>query len=230
MPGPEGRRRGRNVFFYDFRDLNKELGGLILTNGITNANFHSMIEIVLTVTDGNASQPRALLPNDYFLRTENGDTLRKNNRRLLPGRYFVVADVKGIISLSNEPVLTRASSITTGLRVQEFMESDNNKIVCFILDTYGVAGTHLDHRYQTHPRRPLPELLRWHFRQAVLGNVRGAGEPVFEHNFAPNSDIMLGIRSGPKPAERMEFELFGRFSVDRAVSSSSDDDGDDYEN
>lgn len=29
------------------------------------------------------------------------------------------------------------------------------------------------------------QLLRWHFRQAVLANMRGAGEPVFENDFPP---------------------------------------------
>lgn len=29
-------------------------------------------------------------------------------------------------------------------------------------------------------------LLRWHFRQSVLANMRGAGEPVFEHDFPPD--------------------------------------------
>lgn len=43
-----------------------------------------------------------------------------------------------------------------------------------------------------------------HFRQAVLSNMRGTGEPVFEFDFPPGSD-MTG--EGPKVAERMEFEF-----------------------
>jgi hypothetical protein len=42
--------------------------------------------------------------------------------------------------------------------------------------------------------------------------MRGAGEPVFEHDFPPGSDMMGSIREGPKAAERMEFELFGRLA------------------
>ena len=53
------------------------------------------------------------------------------------------------------------------------------------------------------------ELLRWHFRQAVLTNMRGAGEPVFELDFT-GGDMMGEIRNGPKAAERMEFELLSR--------------------
>ena len=43
-----------------------------------------------------------------------------------------------------------------------------------------IAGTHLDEAFLEHPERPVDELLRWHFRQAVLANVRGQGELRFD--------------------------------------------------
>lgn len=60
---------------------------------------------------------------------------------------------------------------------------------------------------------PPDKLLRWHFRQAVLTNMKGAGEPCFETDFPPGSDMIGEIMSGPKAAARMEFELFGRFNA-----------------
>jgi hypothetical protein len=39
--------------------------------------------------------------------------------------------------------------------------------------------------------------------------MRGVGEPIFEVDFA-GGDTMGEILSGPKAAERMEFELFSR--------------------
>ena len=42
--------------------------------------------------------------------------------------------------------------------------------------------------------------------------MKGAGEPHFEHDFPPGSDRLEDIRSGPKAAERMEFELFDRLA------------------
>jgi hypothetical protein len=77
----------------------------------------------------------------------------------------------------------------------------------------GIAGGYLDPQLLNHPERPIDELLRWHFRQAVLTNMRGAGEPVFEHDFPPGSDMMGHILGGPRAAERMEFELFGRLAA-----------------
>lgn len=74
----------------------------------------------------------------------------------------------------------------------------------------GIAGTHLDERFLQDPQRPLDELLDWHFEQAVLTNMKGRGEPVFEHDFPPGSDMVGEILRGPKAPERMEFELFTR--------------------
>ncbi|KAH8674538.1 HNH endonuclease-domain-containing protein [Tricladium varicosporioides] len=91
---------------------------------------------------------------------------------------------------------------------------DNYKIVCFDCDGKGIAGTYFDQRPLDDPQRPAEQLLRWHFRQAVLVNMRGAGEPVFEHDFPPGSDIMGSILEGPKAAERMEFELFSRMATE----------------
>lgn len=51
---------------------------------------------------------------------------------------------------------------------------------------------------------------RWHFKQAVLCNMRGAGEPSFEFDFPPGSDMMGTVQQGPHAEERMEAALFGR--------------------
>ncbi len=79
-------------------------------------------------------------------------------------------------------------------------------------DISGLSGQTLDNSLLQNPQCSLDELFRWHFRQAVLTNMRGAGEPVFEHDFPPNSDVMGQISTGPNAAERMEFELFDRLA------------------
>ena len=82
--------------------------------------------------------------------------------------------------------------------------------MCFARDKDNIAGNHLDQRLLDNPQRPIDQLLRWHFRQAVLVNMKGAGEPNFEHDFPPGSDMIGSVLKGPKAAERMEFELFNR--------------------
>lgn len=76
-----------------------------------------------------------------------------------------------------------------------------------------ISGTFLEQELLANPARPVDQLLRWHFRQAVFANMRGAGEPAFEHDFPPGSDMMGEIQRGPKAAERMEFELFSRLAL-----------------
>ena len=82
----------------------------------------------------------------------------------------------------------------------------------FGYDSEGIAGTYIDRRLIDDPKGPPDQLLLWHFRQSVLVNMRGAGEPTFEFDFPPGSDIMGSILAGPKPAERMEAELYTRLA------------------
>ncbi len=93
------------------------------------------------------------------------------------------------------------------------MFQDNYKIVCFEVDDHGIAGNHIDQQLLNDSCRPVDQLLRWHFRQAVIANMRGAGEPVFENDFPPGSDVVGEVLSGPKAAERIEFELFSRLEA-----------------
>ena len=43
--------------------------------------------------------------------------------------------------------------------------------------------------------------------------MKGSGEPCFENDFPPGSDMIGEIMNGPKAAERMEFELFSRLNA-----------------
>ncbi|KAK9375636.1 uncharacterized protein V1513DRAFT_377532 [Lipomyces chichibuensis] len=91
---------------------------------------------------------------------------------------------------------------------------DGYKITCFDGDPFGIDGKILDPvcRDPSDDRSARNELLRWHFRQAVLANMRGAGEPSFETDFPPGTDMMGEILSGPDAAKRMEAELFSRLN------------------
>ncbi|KAK9350810.1 hypothetical protein V1523DRAFT_57837 [Lipomyces doorenjongii] len=100
--------------------------------------------------------------------------------------------------------------------------NDDYRIVCFLDDSLGLAGRQLDPicRDLEDPHHVNDNILFWHFQQAVLANMRGAGEPVFDEDIPPGSDTMDAILSGPAPAERMEFELSSRLGdVMRAQGS-----------
>lgn len=86
------------------------------------------------------------------------------------------------------------------------------KIIYFGSDINGCAGNVLDQRLLEDPRCPPADLFRWHFRQAILTNMRGEGEPLLELDFPPNSDMLGQILEAPKAAERLEFEFFDRLA------------------
>ena len=65
-------------------------------------------------------------------------------------------------------------------------------------------------RNPDNPDRVSDEVLRWHFRQSVLANMRGAGEPVFETDFPPGTDMMATLRAELYGKERFEMELASR--------------------
>jgi len=90
---------------------------------------------------------------------------------------------------------------------------DGYKVVVFDVDFLGCGGNTLDPvcRNPDDPHRVSDQFLRWHFRQSVLANVRGAGEPIFEHDFPPGTDMMGEILAGPYARERFELEIAARF-------------------
>jgi len=89
---------------------------------------------------------------------------------------------------------------------------DNYKIVVFDMDIRGLDGRILDPvcRKKDDPQCVLDELLRFHFRQSILANVRGSGEPIFEHDFPSGHDMVGEILAGPYGQERFELEIASR--------------------
>jgi len=89
------RAPARNIHIYDANDPGMVLGGLVLTNGVTTANFYSMVEIVF------------LFNQEYTLRDESGFTVGRDDHPLQPGKYFIVT--AGSITVSDETWLVRAA-------------------------------------------------------------------------------------------------------------------------
>jgi hypothetical protein len=73
------RSEGRNVHTYDAKDSATVLGGLILTNGVTNANFYSMVEILF------------VFESTFLLQDEGGITVQRDGHLLQPGNYYILA-------------------------------------------------------------------------------------------------------------------------------------------
>jgi hypothetical protein len=89
---------------------------------------------------------------------------------------------------------------------------DKYKIVVFEPDNRGLDGRILATvcRNPADPRRVSDELLRWHFHQSVLANLRGAGEPILEHDFLPGTDTVGQVLAGPYAQARYESAITAR--------------------
>ncbi|PUU82981.1 hypothetical protein B9Z19DRAFT_1073863 [Tuber borchii] len=246
------RAIGRNVHIYSAGDISTVLGGLVVTESMTNANFYSIVEITF------------ILDSDYTLRRKKSGTIvQRDNGPLQAGKYLI--NTAGSLKVNDEPWLVRTRSVVSGAPPQVFINAvrerdhrcvitgqralsavygiwtgyrvtpifplahkqhwathdldssitipgsrgsihsvqngmllradvsmlfeaydlsinpdDGYKIVSFIPGTGGIATTHIDKAFLKDPQRPTDELLRWHFRQAVLANIRGQGELDFD--------------------------------------------------
>ena len=78
----------RNTFFYASDDRDNQLGSLWVTLGITNHNFHSMVEIVCQFSD------------TFELRDNNGRFVGRDGEQLLPGNYYIVTNGRTLLFLS----------------------------------------------------------------------------------------------------------------------------------
>ena len=92
-----GHALGRNVHIYNARDTNTVLGGLFATDGMTNSNFYSMVEIVFNFDNG------------YTLSSESGATVQRDDHPLQAGKYFI--NTAGSLRVNNEPWLVGTRSV-----------------------------------------------------------------------------------------------------------------------
>lgn len=73
------RSEGRNVHIFDASDpnTNTTIGGLILTNGVTNTNLYTMVEIIV------------IFESEFALQNEDNIIIAKDNDPLQPGNYYI---------------------------------------------------------------------------------------------------------------------------------------------
>ena len=103
------RSLGRNVHIYSAKDTSTVIGGLVATNGMTNANFYSIVEIVF------------IFDNDYTLCYKSGTTVQRDDNPLQAGKYLI--NTAGSLTVNNEPWLVRKVSTPDADSAPGFRES-----------------------------------------------------------------------------------------------------------
>lgn len=98
---------------------------------------------------------------------QNGLLLREDLHSLFDNYIFSInPDVRPYLPIGSLPWIFRLTRMPV---------KDNFKIVFFFDLDNDLPGTYLDSPLVKDSRGPHPELLRWHFRQAILTNVTGDG-------------------------------------------------------
>ena len=77
---PPNRLAGRNVHIYDPNNPDPALGGLVLTPGVTNTNFYSLVEILVIFT------------STFILQDEDATIIARDDHPLQPGKYYIISD------------------------------------------------------------------------------------------------------------------------------------------
>src|SRR5207248_8104180 len=81
------RSEGRDVHIYDANDPTTALGGLILTNGVTNANLYSMLDMFIVYEEPSFPEDE----EPFLLQDEEGTRIEKNNHPLQAGKYYIIS-------------------------------------------------------------------------------------------------------------------------------------------
>jgi hypothetical protein len=90
MP-PIDRSGGQNVHIFDVKKPTVVLGGLILSNGVTNANLYSMLDIFIVY---EAPKDVPLNEEKPFLRNNEGTKIEKNDDPLEPGEHYIITSCR----------------------------------------------------------------------------------------------------------------------------------------
>ncbi|OBT65847.1 hypothetical protein VE03_05458 [Pseudogymnoascus sp. 23342-1-I1] len=218
----------RNIFIYNHDG--RIVGGLWQNGSITNSTLYEMCSVFIITT------------KQFGLFRLNGDG--STSLRLFPNRALLSAGSYIILSTNSNPismnltqecalrrVTTEVSSSKITPRTQSFHDRviardnqcDGYKIICLSPDILNIDGRTLSlccRDPQSKDRVP-GELLRWHYRQAILANMKGEGEKPWNTHFYDEMDTMGGIMEGPDAAERMEVELFTRLGAGELHYSAS---------
>ena len=137
--------------------------------------------------------------------------IRSDNDRLITNMDNVTGSSK-INSSQNGFLLNCSAHELFNQYLIAVNPDDGYKVVTFYGNFFGYDGKVLDPvcRNPADPNSVSDQLLRWHFRQSILANMRGDGEPIFEHDFPPGTDMMAEILEGPNGKERFEFVMAAR--------------------
>ena len=131
------------------------------------------------------------------------------------------------IATSLPSIQTFAASLSTpNTNSHHLFRQRGHVVIPFVPGYEDIAGKvlKLDHITE-HNLRPLDDLFRDHFLQGVLKNMKGAGEPTWDHEDALGGGMVdlsrQDIWGGKLGQEHFEFEMAHRLHSIRVAQESS---------
>ncbi|KAI5791713.1 HNH endonuclease-domain-containing protein [Peziza echinospora] len=159
--------------------------------------------------------PRSRVENGVWAGFEAAHIFPLHAEDLWINNHYDTNGVSKINSIQNGMLLQASIHQMFDQYMVSVNPDDSYKVIVFDEDYLGIDGRVLDPvcRDADDVHHVADDLLRWHYRQSVLANMRGAGEPIFEHDFPPGTDMVREIREGPCAKERFELELAARLGA-----------------
>ncbi|KAF3211247.1 hypothetical protein TWF106_007870 [Orbilia oligospora] len=134
----------------------------------------------------------------------------------------------GILLSSNSHMLFNSHTLAVNpeVEVSPFFvaqyDTADYRVYAFDDDNFGYSG-----KYMSLPARQNGEsgardtLLQWHFRQSVLANMRGAGEPIWDYGPNEEGDVVGRLLSSDHTMTRLGEEVGARLALTSYLPSSS---------
>ena len=148
----------------------------------------------------------------YIVPSEHeGFRIQSDNYRLITNMDGVTGSSK-ISSAQNGFLLDSSAHSMFNQYLLAVNPDDGYKIISFRGNSFGHDGKTPDPVCQNPAdlNSVSHHLLRWHFLQSILANMRGDGEPIFGHDFPSGADMTAEILDGPNGKERFEFVMAAR--------------------
>lgn len=90
--------------------------------------------------------------------------------------------------------------------------------MCFLPPAQQWAGRRLDQSFIDHPLRPSDALLSWHYRQAILTNVKSVGQTLEDTDMTLETDLATALKEGLNVGW-VEFQLAQRLALHHPESA-----------
>ncbi|KAI9784105.1 MAG: hypothetical protein M1839_002609 [Geoglossum umbratile] len=192
----------RNVHFLDGE--NNEVLGFWQNGSVVWDQVTGWMHITITLPSMQYVVFRCLESGQDPATNHGPSTNLLDNNDIVNLGYYVVLSANGEpldIAVTKERAIPR--SVSYNLSNPD--PRDNYKVICFVPDPFGFDGNYMFQSNYPQHYQPLRSLLKYHFRMAVLCNMKATGpEYDWDENIPPGMDPVVEVSNSEKGKLRFE--------------------------